>query len=412
MDDVNDSMVLRPKLSPVIDFGQMPIANAFLSESEFDSIKKGLKWEYSYNMVLGFDPETHAIGLVNTVPQEMMFHDHYAFFSSTSKGMQKHFFETAQALKPYVGSGVVVEIGSNDGIMLEAWKELGIPAVGVEPSANVARTSRERGHNVINAFMNMATVHAILESYGVQKRGIYLVFAANVSCHIEELGAYLSCISQLIGKHGIFVCEDPYFLDIVQKTSYDQIYDEHVWYFTISFMNTMLESLGLHVFHCEHIDVHGGELRMYIGHRDTHKETPAVAEWRARETDIELKLLLLERNIKASREKLRDILYGLKKSGKTLCGFGASSKGVIVANYCGITPELIPYVTDNTPAKQGMYYPGMHIPVIPQEEFKKRNPDYALLFVWNHLKEIQKYQKWFEEGGGKWITHVPNPRII
>ncbi|OGD29709.1 hypothetical protein A3A18_01300 [Candidatus Azambacteria bacterium RIFCSPLOWO2_01_FULL_44_84] len=386
------------KLQPRINFGKMPIANAFLTLDKF-------KGEYFYDMVLGYDPKTKAIGLINKVPKEMMFHENYAFFSSTSKGMQAHFKETAKKLLPYAGKGIVVEVGSNDGIMLEAWKELGVRAIGVEPSKNVAETSRLKGHEVITEFMSDEVVDEVLS------RGkVSLVYGANVSCHIENFVGYLKCVAKLIGKQGVFVFEDPYFLDIVEKTSYDQIYDEHVWYFTVSFINNVLEPLGLHVFDCEHIGVHGGELRMYVGDKDTHQAKPSVAVYLAEEKDLDKKLELLDHNIKKSKVELLNILNRLKKEGKKICGFGAASKGVIIANYCGIGPDLIPFITDNTPIKQGKYYPGVHIPIVPQEQFK--DVDYAVLFAWNHLKEIDRSFVWFRENGGRWITHVPQPRIF
>src|SRR3989344_565205 len=386
------------KLQPRINFGKMPIANAFLTLDKF-------KGEYFYDMVLGYDPKTKAIGLINKVPKEMMFHENYAFFSSTSKGMQAHFKETAKKLLPYAGKGIVVEVGSNDGIMLEAWKELGVRAIGVEASKNVAETSRLKGHEVITEFMSDEVVDEVLS------RGkVSLVYGANVSCHIENFVGYLKCVAKLIGKQGVFVFEDPYFLDIVEKTSYDQIYDEHVWYFTVSFINNVLEPLGLHVFDCEHIGVHGGELRMYVGDKDTHQAKPSVAVYLAEEKDLDKKLELLDHNIKKSKVELLNILNRLKKEGKKICGFGAASKGVIIANYCGIGPDLIPFITDNTPIKQGKYYPGVHIPIVPQEQFK--DVDYAVLFAWNHLKEIDRSFVWFRENGGRWITHVPQPRIF
>lgn len=408
---------MKIKLDPAIDFGKMPIANAFLTPDQF-------KGEFFYDMVVGYNPATHAIGLVNTVPPEKMFHDHYAFFSSTSKGMQKHFRETAEKLLPYARTtpeasarradkGLVVEIGSNDGIMLEAWKELGVRAIGVEPSANVAEISKSRGHEVIVKFMSREVVDEILS------RGkVSLVFGANVSCHIEGLEEYLENVTRLIGREGVFVFEDPYFLDIVEKTSYDQIYDEHVWYFTISFINKMLEPYDFHVFDCEHIEVHGGELRMYVGHKDNHPARPAVAGWFAKEADLPGKLELLKKNIAKSKMMLLDILNNLKKGGKKVAGFGATSKATTIFNYCGIGPDLIPFVTDNTPAKQGKYYPGVHIPVVSQDVFEagKTDPakrlDYMFLGAWNHFKEISGYQSWYKEAGGHWITHVPSPRIL
>src|SRR3989344_3493328 len=138
---------MQINLQPVIDFGKMPIANAFLTPEQFPD-------EYFFDMIVGYDRETHAIGLVNKVPPKKMFHENYAFFSSTSKGMQRHFRETAEKLLPYAGSGLVVEMGSNDGIMLEAWKGLGVRALGVEPSGNVAEVSRAKGHEVISEFMS------------------------------------------------------------------------------------------------------------------------------------------------------------------------------------------------------------------------------------------------------------------
>src|SRR3989344_4030042 len=345
-------------LKPVIDFGRMPIANGFLMPDKFGS-------EFFYNMVLGYDSTTHAIGLVNTVPLDQMFHDHYAFYSSTSKGMQTHFHQTAEKLLPYAKKGLVVELGSNDGIMLEAWKEFGVPALGVEPSKNVADVSIAKGHQVIAKFMSEAVVDEIL-SHGK----VSLVFSANTFCQFVNFSEYLGYVTRLIGRDGIFVFEDPYFLDIFEKTSYDQIYDEHVWYFTISFINNMLKPFGYHVFDCEHLLVHGGELRMFVGAKDNFPIKPNVALWLTKETNLSKKIEHLEKNIKKSKIQLLEILNRIKKEGKTICGFGATSKATTVFNYCGIGPDLIPFVTDNTPIKQGKFYPGVHIPVVSQDIFE------------------------------------------
>src|SRR3989338_820585 len=205
---------MKINLKPVINFGKMPIANAFLTKEQF-------KDEYFYNMILGYDPGTKAIGLVNKVSPEKMFHENYAYFSSTSKGMQIHFRQTAEKLLPFAKKGIVVEIGSNDGIMLEAWKNLGVRAIGIEPSANVAAVSRAKGHEVITKFINQEVVDEILS-----KGPVSLFYGANVSCHIEYFPKYLKHITDLISKNGVFVFEDSYFFNIVEKNSYDQIFDE------------------------------------------------------------------------------------------------------------------------------------------------------------------------------------------
>ncbi|OGE38778.1 hypothetical protein A3F00_00660 [Candidatus Daviesbacteria bacterium RIFCSPHIGHO2_12_FULL_37_11] len=397
---------MKIKLNPVIDFGKMPIANAFCTPDQFAE-------EFFYNLVLGFDPKTKAIGLVNPVPLKKMFHDHYAFYSSTSYGMQIHFAQTARKLLPIAKKGLVVELGSNDGIMLEAWKNLNIPAIGVEPSKNVAEVSKHKGHKVVVKYTNDKVVDQILALGKVT-----LVYSANTFCQFANITEYLGYVTRLIGKNGVFVFEDPYFLDIFEKTSYDQIYDEHVWYFTVSFMNNMLEPLGYHVFNCEHIEVHGGELRMYVGHKDTFPAKPIVSKWLAKESNLDRKIEALRINIMKSKIKLLEILNRVKKEKKTICGFGATSKSTTIFNYCGIGPNLIPFVTDTTPIKIGKYYPGVHIPIVKQEVFEegkidsKKKIDYAFLGAWNHFKEISKYQEWYTKSGGHWITHVPKPRVI
>ena len=397
---------MKIKLNPVIDFGRMPIANAFCTPDQFVS-------EFFYDLVLGFDPKTKAIGLVNPVPLEKMFHDHYAFYSSTSKGMQIHFAQTAKKLLPYAKKGLVVELGSNDGIMLEAWKKLGIPAIGIEPSKNVADVSIAAGHDVITKFLSGKVVDEI------QERGkVTLVYSANTFCQFANLSQYLGYVTKLIGKNGVFIFEDPYFLVIFEKTSYDQIYDEHVWYFTVSFINNMLAPFGYHVFDCEHLEVHGGELRMYVGHKDTYPTQQSVAFWLKKEEGLERKLETLDKNIKKSKIRLLEILNRIKKEGKTICGFGATSKATTIFNYCGIGPELIPFVTDNTQIKVNKFYPGVHIPIVSQIIFEEgkndpeRRIDYAFLGAWNHFEEINKYQSWHKKAGGHWITHVPKPKVI
>ena len=180
----------------------------------------------------------------------------------------------------------------------------------------------------------------------------------------------------------------------------------------------MLEPLGFHVFDCEHIEVHGGELRMYVGHKKTYPIKPVVTKWLAKEKNLEGQLETLKKNTEQSRKELVALLNKIKSEGKKICGFAATSKATTIFNYCGIGPELIPFVTDTTPEKQGKYYPGVHIPVVPQTVFeagktdKLKFIDYAFLCAWNHSKEIDKYQAWYKEAGGHWITHVPKPRII
>ena len=157
---------------------------------------------------------------------------------------------------------------------------------------------------------------------------------------------------------------------------------------------------------------------MYVGHKDTYQRRPEVDFWLAKEEDLEGKIEMLRKNSEQSKKDLVSLLEKIKKEGKKICGFAATSKATTVFNYCGIGPDLIPFVTDTTPEKQGKFYPGVHIPVVSQEVFEQGKTDrskfidHAFLGAWNHFNEIKKYQSWFSDAGGKWITHVPEPKII
>lgn len=383
---------------PVINLGRQPKhANGYLTKEEIGT-------EEFFNMVIGYDPETDAIKLMETTPREVMFNDQYAFYSKTSKRMADHFAQTADDLKYFLrGDQVVVEIGSNDGIMQDAWMHLGKKCIGIEPSGNVAAIARLSGHTVYKEFVNPVVVGDIKERHNVG-----IVYAANVSCHITEFDEYLSNISRLIEK-GIFVFEDPYFLDVYEKCSYDQFYGEHTWMFTVKFLQKKLADYGMEIFDLKPLWTHGGSMRYYVQRMGgRHIRRPVVQAQIEKEGNIEMKLHDLATRIEQSRIGLTNILDIIKD--KNICGFGASSKGVVVTNFCGIGPDIIPFITDTTPTKIGKYYPGSHIPIVAQASTDYSKFDYIINFAWNHFEEIREFMK--GKFNGKWITHVPYPRIV
>lgn len=381
---------------PIINLGKQPRhANGFLTKEEFGT-------EEFFEMVVGFDPDTSAIRLIDTTPRELMFNDRYAFFSKTSKKMQQHFRQTAEELDQYVTDGMVVEIGSNDGIMLDAWKEIGRKAIGVEPSGNVADVAIANGHTVIKKFMGFEVAKEILDIGPVD-----LVYAANVSCHITEFDTYIDSVARLIGNRGVFVFEDPYFLDVYEKCSYDQFYGEHTWMFTVAFLSKKLGEYGLEIFRTNHLETHGGSMRYYVAKKGSRAVQGIVFRQAQIEGDLYGKLVDLSVRIGESKKNLLEILSSVK--GKRVAGFGATSKGVVVTNYCGIGPDLVPLITDTTPTKIGKYYPGSHIPIVAQEGFDYSEIEYMVNFAWNHFEEIRGLDLGFN---GKWITHVPTPRMV
>ena len=391
-----------------MSFGKMPIANGFLTANQFAE-------EYFFELKVAFCPKCTMVQLTEQVDRERMFHDEYAFFSSTSTRMARHFSEFAAAvIEDYLPAAdpFVVEIGSNDGIMLQNFAQANIRHLGIEPSANVAAVARSKGINTVCEFFDEELARRIVAEYG--QADAFL--GANVMCHLPYLHSVAAGIKILLKPAGVLVFEDPYLGDIVEKTSYDQIYDEHAFYFSVASISNLFEQHGLEVVDVIPQNVHGGSMRYVIAHKGARQPSAAVAAQRAKESKMGLgesaTYETLRRNIERSRDDLMKLLRDLKSQGKRVVGYGATSKSTTVTNYCGITPDLIKFISDTTPVKQGKLSPGAHIPVRPHQEFADHYPDYALLFAWNHGDEIVEKETDFQQAGGKWIVYVPEVKVL
>jgi methylation protein EvaC len=219
-----------------------------------------------------------------------------------------------------------------------------------------------------------------------------VIYAANVMCHIKDIHSVLRGISILLKKDGVFIFEDPYLPDIIDKTSFDQIYDEHCYYFDLDSVSRMVEDHGLYLDAADHLPNHGGSMRYTVKHG-----TPLLHPVGS-DSDI----LGFASRIEETKKNLLNVLREAKKEGKRVVGYAATSKSTTLLNYCGIGPGLIDYIVDTTPGKQGKLSPGMHIPIKSMDHFK--DVDYALLLAWNHFEEIKEKEKTF---GGKWIHYIP-----
>jgi methylation protein EvaC len=401
-------LVCENQVEPFMSFGRMPIANGFLRADQIQN-------EYFFDLNVGFCERCAMVQLTEQVDREKMFHDEYAFFSSTSTRMATHFKEFATTvMRDYLRSPdpFVVEIGSNDGIMLRNFAAVGIRHLGIEPSANVAQVAREKGVQTICEFFDEDLARRIVAEHG--QADAFL--GANVMCHLPYLHSVAAGIKILLQPKGVLVFEDPYLGDIVEKTSYDQIYDEHAFYFSVASLSNLFAPHELEIVDVQPQNVHGGSMRYVVAHKGARPVSPAVAAQRAREDVLGLSTSKtydhLRRNIERSRDNLVALLRDLKSQGKRVVGYGATSKSTTVTNYCGITPDLVEFISDTTPIKQGKFSPGTHIPVRPYEEFASHPPDYALLFAWNHGAEIMEKEQSFQQNGGKWLVYVPQVKII
>ncbi|ACY98305.1 MULTISPECIES: class I SAM-dependent methyltransferase [Thermomonospora] len=390
-----------------VDFGRQPISDAFPAagaESE----------EYFFRLAAGQCEDCTMVQLMEEVPRDLMFRQDYPYYSSGSAVMRKHFEQTARRFLETELTGpdpFIVEIGCNDGVMLKTIKAAGVRHLGVEPSGGVAGVAAAAGVRVMVEFFEEETAKRIRETDGPAN----VIFAANTLCHIPYIGSVLRGVRELLADDGVFVFEDPYLGDIVAKTSFDQIYDEHFYFFTARSVQSMAARFGLELVDVQRLAVHGGEVRYTLTRPGARTPSPAVAELIAAEDAQKLTERATLEGFAANVQRIRDdlvaLLTRLRDEGKTVVGYGATAKSATVTNYCSLGTGLISYVCDTTPAKQGRLTPGTHIPVRPVEAFQSCYPDYAVLFAWNHADEIMAKERGFREAGGKWITYVPEVRI-
>lgn len=400
-------LICNTSIEPFISFGKMPIANGFLESSQYQN-------EYFFDLSVAACPGCHMVQLTELVDPAMMFHENYAFFSSTSRYMAVHFASMADWIREtYIESSdpFIIEIGSNDGIMLRNFASRGYRHLGIEPSSNVAQVAIDNGIDTVCEFFTQDLARKIVQEHGYADAFI----GANVMCHIPDLHAVAAGIKLSLKPKGVLAFEDPYLGDIVSKTSYDQIYDEHVYYFSATSIKHLFSMHDLELIDVIPQTVHGGSMRYVLAHPGSYPVSEAVHQWLEREDDLGIKrpetYEQLRGQIEQSRDMLMATLNQLKAEGKRVVGYGATSKSTTVTNYCGITSDLVEYISDTTPIKQGKFSPGAHIPVRPYEAFQEDYPDIALLFAWNHAAEIMEKEGDFRHRGGKWLTYVPTVRI-
>jgi methylation protein EvaC len=395
-------------ISPFMSYGKMPVANGFLTPDQYQD-------EYFFELKPAFCDQCLTFQIEEQPAQEVMFHDHYAFFSRTSKFMQIHFKGYADWVCENHVKGddpFIVELGSNDGIMLENFANRGIRHLGVEPSANVAEEARKYGVNTIVKFFDPNVANEIVAEYG---RADALI-AANVMCHISDLNGIAQGADILLKQDGVLIFEDPYLGSMIEKTSYDQIYDEHVFIFSALSVENIFAPFGFELIDLLPQHTHGGSMRYVLARKGARSVALAVAEIVTAEKATGLHLPQtyeqFRKNCEKSKEDLVNILKKEKAAGRRVVGYGATSKSTTILNYCGIGPDLVEFISDTTPIKQNKFTPGMHIPVKPYADFSANYPDTALLFAWNHQTEIMQNEKAFSAQGGKWIVHVPKVKVL
>jgi len=392
--------ITKKKIKPFMSFGKMPIANGFLKKSHF-------KKEYFFNMEVGFSKEMSLFQLNNHPAPKQMFNKNYPFFTSSSKGMINHFKSYANWVKKKYQKNLknLVEIGSNDGTFLKNFKNKGINLLGFEPSKNVCEISRKNGIKTMNKFFNYKNVKNLKNL----KNKVNIITAANAICHVPDLISLIKGIDFLLDKKGLFIFEEPYLGAMYEKNSYDQIYDEHIFMFSASSIKKIFNKYGFELIDAIPQKTHGGSMRYVVGRINSFKVSKNVNKILRNEKNKNIDSIkgckIFKKNCEISKKKLLTKLNFFKKRKYKIAGYAATSKSTTILNYCNIGVNYIDYICDTTKEKIGKYSPGMHIPIVSMNYFKKNIPDKIFLFAWNHKKEILKKENKLKNKD-KWFAHI------
>ena len=390
--------VTGKKIDPFMSFGQMPIANGFLNKDKFNE-------EFFFEMEVGFSDDLSLFQLNDHPKPTMMFNENYPFFTGSSQQMKLHFKNYANWIKKYHPNTIknIIEIGSNDGTFLKNFNSNDYNTLGFEPSNNVAERASKDGVNTINEFFNKNSV--INQKNFINNTD--LICAANVICHVPDLNDLIQAVCLMLNKSGLFIFEEPYLGSMFEKISYDQIYDEHIFIFSVTSISKIFK-----LFDMELVDVfpqttHGGSMRYITGRKNIHKISDNVntllEKEKLKNLDNISSCKKFKNNCELSKIKTRKSLLKFKDNNYKIAGYAATSKSTTILNYCNINSKIIDYICDTTPEKIGKFSPGTHIPIVDMYHFKKFNPDVAYLFAWNHKDEILKKEKNYK---GKWFSHV------
>ena len=389
-----------------LNLGKQPIANSFLSSIS----KKSIKNERFYRLIVCFDTKNFLVSVKDPVNPKIQYTDKYAHRASESQTMQKAFKLVAKKLQKRFKPRKVMEIGSNDGVFLKNFPKKKV--IAVEPCKNLAKLTKKKFKTYPN-FWDKKLSREIFKRHAK----VDLIFSSNTISHIPNLKETFEAINNILSNRGVLVIEDPSLSSIIKVNSYDQFYDEHVYVFSALSINKIVKDYQLKLFDAEKISNHGGSLRYYITKKNnsfkkTSRLNKIINEEKKQGLNNFTTFRKFAKKVQKSKLQLVALLKELKKKNKKIISYGATYKSTTVFNYCKIDNKFFHYVTDTTKNKQGKFTPGMHIPILSPEKGFNESVDYAYLGAWNFKQEIMNKEKEYLKRGGRFITHVPQVKII
>jgi SAM-dependent methyltransferase len=353
--------------------------------------------------------------LSHVVSPEVLYRNDYPYESSTTRTGREHWAEFAASVAQRLDlrpQDLVVDIGSNVGVLLNAFRARGLKVQGVDPAANIVLLARANGIDTLCEFFNADVARQIV----AQKGRAAVITATNVFAHVDDLDAFVKSVIELLDTNGVFIFEAPYLANLLRQNEYDTIYHEHLSYLSVQPLIPFFGRHGLEVFDIEQRDIHGGSFRVFVARRGQRPIGAEVGRLLQAETaegihrhDV---LEAFAKGVRDNKQALQWLLQALKHEGKRIAAVSAPAKGMTLLNYCGLDTDLIDFVTEKSQLKIGRYTPGAHIPVLADSALLVRQPDYALLLAWNFADEIMHNLDDFRRRGGKFIIPIPTPRIV
>ena len=399
----------RSPLVPVMSFGEMPLANALLSEADLD------RPEARFPLELVFCETCALLQITESVDPELLFGE-YAYFSSYSTTMLEHAARLVERLireRDLDGDSLAMEIASNDGYLLQHYVQAGVPALGIDPARNVVEAAAQRGVETICAFFG----EDLARELAAGGRRASVLHANNVLAHVPDVNGVVAGIAEVLAVDGVAVVETPYVRDLVERTEFDTVYHEHLFYYSLTALDRLFARNGLRIVDVERLDIHGGSLRVFAVRADSAEEArPSVREL----LDEEERRGIAEgryfedfaARVETLRSELWDVLRDLKEQGHRIAAYGAAAKGATLLNAFGIGTDVLDFVADRSEHKQGLYMPGVRLPIVAPERLLETMPDEVLLLVWNFADEILDQQEEYRRRGGRFILPIPRPRLV
>lgn len=397
-------------IDTVVDLGMAPLSNSYIATEQLNA-----KEEF-YPLHAYVCPKCFLVQLEEFESPDAIFSE-YAYFSSYSDSWLIHAKEYVAIMCERFSiaeQNHVVEIASNDGYLLQYFKEKNIPVLGIEPAVNVAQVAIEKGIPTVVDFFGRRLAQKLLDD-GVQAD---LLLGNNVLAHVPDINDFVGGMKILLQADGIITMEFPHLLRLMQNRQFDTIYHEHFSYLSFSIVENIFAAHGLKIFDVEELPTQGGSLRVYACHADFfgYSVTKRGISMKEQEITFGLKDIVTYRafteKVKSLKFELLEILIALKKQGKTIVGYGAPAKGNTFLNYCGIRTDFIEYTVDRSPHKQGKFLPGTHIPIFAPDKIRETHPDYVLILPWNIKDEIMEQMNYIRQWGGKFIIAIPTVEVL